>query len=316
VTCLRRKRACGLSDDAFDILEAQRRVFASSLKPLERLVALALIDHWSTKSPRPFASVTRLEHWTGLSRHPVIAALKGLRGKGAILVSESKNGSRHTYDLTPLMRLPVHEVHRSEPSTSAPKAPVTNAPPVHEVHRTSARGAPPPVHEVHSKEPNKEPNEGTQRSRAGARKRSAPSQVLLIAEPEQSAPDSEHQTVCACYFETFKAQRGEDPVFGPLEGKAIKDLLRKAGTAERACEFIKRAFKSFRAATVTIQQIAKDPSAFVEEKGKGFKPQAVTSELDHLGRGTGLGQPAGPRHAGPESTTSTLPIAAQREVMP
>jgi hypothetical protein len=125
------------------------------------------------------------------------------------------------------------------------------------------------------------------RSRSGAR---APrgSQVPLIGdlgEPEKS----QHQAVMACYADSYEAEHGEKPVIGSIEGKAVKDLLKKAGSAEKACEFIGRAFLSFRRSTVTIQQIAKDPSTFHPEALKrGQRPvQATTPELDGLGMAKG-----------------------------
>jgi hypothetical protein len=255
----------------FNLTKAQRRIYTSNLRPLERLVALALLDHWSKKFPQPFASISRLQQWTGLSRHPVVAALRGLRERGAIVVTESKNGSKSTYDLTPLMHLPVHEKHRSEPETSAPDAPVKVDEPVHEKPTAGAPDAPQPVHvfsqtSINSAAiPPKEPHEGTNRrnhiSRASARKGS---QVPLLAgegEPRQS----DHQIVVDFYVVAYRSEHGEAPVFTSEEGSAVKRLLKKAGSAEKACEFIRRAFASFRKKTVTIQAIARDPSAFRED---------------------------------------------------
>jgi hypothetical protein len=128
----------------FDMLAAQKRVFASGLKPLERLVALALVGRWSRSSPRPFAGVDVLAADTGLDRKAVMRALGGLRAAGAIEVHGGER-RRTFYELAPLMLL----VPQRDQSPTAP-----------------ANGSGPPegpelVPQRDHKEPTKEPMSGS-----------------------------------------------------------------------------------------------------------------------------------------------------------
>ncbi len=114
-----------------DLLGGQRRVFNSKLKPLEKLLALALLDNWSPSSPEPWPSLSELQRKTGLSRHAVLAAIRGLLAQGAIAVSTRRptvggavvRGAKPTnhYGLTGLMTLP------DAGATSARPAPVPDA---------------------------------------------------------------------------------------------------------------------------------------------------------------------------------------------
>jgi hypothetical protein len=146
----------------FDLVVAQRRIFESALEPLERLVALAILDHWSRKSDKPYPSITRLQAWTGLCKNAVLHAIRGLKRAGAIQVTSGGNGTSNAYDIGPLMRLPVRETNRSTWSTGSPDERV------HQTNATSSPGAPRPVRPTNPKEPTEGTNEGT---KSGARKR-------------------------------------------------------------------------------------------------------------------------------------------------
>ena len=169
-----------------DLLAAQRRVFESDLRVLEKVVALALLDHWSQESQHPYPSVSRLARWTSLSRHGVLDALKGLKERDAIRVVDAKHGRASKYDVSPIMSLPA----RGEASTGTSGGPVpvgdlypwgtgSSQEPVAVGHRTSTRGVQGPVPVGYPKEPSKEPKkEPIARARAnppmvGARTRKA-----------------------------------------------------------------------------------------------------------------------------------------------
>jgi hypothetical protein len=106
-----------VSHGGFDLLLAQRCVFRSTLRAPEKLVGLALLDHWSRGS-ETFPSVQRLATWTSLDRTSVMRALQGLEQRGAILVTRRK-GAPNRYELGQLTLLPVAE---SDRSTSTPVA--------------------------------------------------------------------------------------------------------------------------------------------------------------------------------------------------
>jgi hypothetical protein len=100
-----------VSDGAFDLLQAQRAVFRSSIRAPEKLVALALLDHWS-RGTETFPSVQRLAAWSSLDRTAVMRALQGLERQGAIVVKRQK-GVPNRYALGQLSLLPVAESDRS-----------------------------------------------------------------------------------------------------------------------------------------------------------------------------------------------------------
>lgn len=83
-----------------DLLSAQRRIFTLDLKPTEKLVALAILNHWS-RNRATYPSVPRLALWTGLSERTVQTCLAGLQQAGAIGVKRQV-GTSNTYDLSPL----------------------------------------------------------------------------------------------------------------------------------------------------------------------------------------------------------------------
>lgn len=206
------------------LLKAQRRVFSSTAKPLERLVALALLDHWSAKSMVVFPSFDRLESWTGLCRHAIDSALRGLEAAGLVRV-ERKRGCPSRYNLAPLF------AKQTSDETSAPDALVTSAPDallqtkqaVHQTHHSSAPDALLPVHQTHSKEPKKEPKKGSTTS--------------PLAKSGKSPHPNAH-ALKVHYIETFRATRGTEPVFAESQWsramKALGQLSDAAGGLEKA----------------------------------------------------------------------------------
>ena len=278
--------------ESFDILTAQRRLFESGLRPLERLVALAIVDFYSATSPSPFPSVNLLAQRTGLDRKAVMRAIDGLNVAGAIRVVDGKKGTANRYLLGGLMTLPAgkgREVAQcatsGEPAKEQPRPPTAPAQAVPRKDR-SLTGTSPPQVPVPPKDQSlsvpttgpsgglelvplgdpKDPIEGTQKKepkiRARARGRSP--QVSLLA--EETSEGTAHGKVVERYFQCFATEHGgERPTFDGEDGRAVKTLLKKAGSAERACEFIDRAFQSFRRSSVTIKQIARDPDGFTAE---------------------------------------------------
>lgn len=104
-----------------NLLDAQRAVFASSLGPNEKLVALALLNHWSP-SRDTFPGVNRLVAWTSLSRCSVMRAVKALETAGAVVVVRA-SGLANRYQLGALTSLPPRPVSHSDQSP-------TDTPPV------------------------------------------------------------------------------------------------------------------------------------------------------------------------------------------
>ena len=92
-----------------------------------------------------------------------------------------------------------------------------------------------------------------------------PSKKTPRATKPKSKNGPAHATVTKFYFEAFRAKRGTDPVgFDGADGRAIAKLLEKNnGDADAACKVITGAFACWKGDTVTIRQIASNPSEFI-----------------------------------------------------
>lgn len=188
------------------ILQYQRRVFASNLRAPARLVALAVLDHWSPTRPM-WPSVPRLATLTGLSERSVKTALAELEGAHALSVSRGR-GRRNEYTLGPMLT-------QDGPCSSAADAPVSSAggapdtraraAPVQEVPLSSAGGAPQVVQEVPPKEPSEQTQEVTQSPRKPRRKPQRPIPADWEPLPRQRERAQERGIDCALAAERFRA---------------------------------------------------------------------------------------------------------------
>lgn len=165
--------------DAFDLLGAQRAVFRSSLSAAEKLVLLAMLDHWSRRETEPFPSVPKLEDWTSLGRTTVIEAIKALE-RGDVLKVKREVGKPNRYDLSGVCpgSLPVRQSDQS----------ATRTRPSGEPHPSATRTE--PVRQADPKEPRKEPKK---EPRGSARTR-RPSWRKV---PEDWQPKPEHRALAA-----------------------------------------------------------------------------------------------------------------------
>jgi hypothetical protein len=108
--------------DELDLLPTQRSVFRSGLRSAEKLVALALLDHWSAAG-EVFPSVNRLAAWTSLDRTTVMRALDALKARGAIVVIQGERGKANRYELRQLSLLAPDQSHHATSRTTRPVAP-------------------------------------------------------------------------------------------------------------------------------------------------------------------------------------------------
>src|SRR5690606_7908945 len=178
VAARRRCGGVGVSD-AFDLLGAQRAVFRSSLSAAEKLVLLAMLDHWSRRETEPFPSVPKLEDWTSLGRTTVIEAIKALE-RGDVLKVKREVGKPNRYDFSGVCpgSLPVRQSDQS----------ATRTRPSGEPHPSATRTE--PVRQADPKEPRKEPKK---EPRGSARTR-RPSWRKV---PEDWQPKPEHRALAA-----------------------------------------------------------------------------------------------------------------------
>lgn len=150
------------------LIGAQRAVFESALSSTEKLVLLAILDHWSRAEPSPFPGVKRLAACSSLSSRAVLTAIKSLEAKGALRVTRT-NGKSNAYDLGSVFRRAL-PTRRDRCSTFTGEA----RSPVKQVHATGEAGSPGPVNVVHPKGPSKGPKKEPSRDRARKSKRAAP----------------------------------------------------------------------------------------------------------------------------------------------
>ena len=109
-----------------NVLLVQRHIFASMVDASTKLVALALLNHWSRAS-ETFPSVARLSTWTSLNRTTVMRCVATLKQLGAIEVKTDK-GRANRYELGQLSLLPVAPRDQSDNATSRTTRPERVAP--------------------------------------------------------------------------------------------------------------------------------------------------------------------------------------------
>lgn len=110
-----------------NLLLVQRHIFESGVDASTKLVALALLNHWS-RATETFPSVARLAVWCSLNRTTVMRCLATLKQLGAIEVKTDK-GRANRYELGQLSLLPVAPRDRSDNATSRVTRPEPVAPP-------------------------------------------------------------------------------------------------------------------------------------------------------------------------------------------
>jgi hypothetical protein len=109
-----------------NLLLIQRHIFESSVDASTKLVALALLNHWS-RATETFPSVARLAVWCSLNRTTVMRCLSTLKQLGAIEVKTDK-GRANRYELGQLSLLPVAPRDQSDNPTSRTTRPEPVAP--------------------------------------------------------------------------------------------------------------------------------------------------------------------------------------------
>ncbi len=179
-----------MSGDIDDLRDTRRHVFRSSVDSSTKLVALALLDHWSP-STDTFPSIVRLATWTSLDRTTVLRCVRTLEHLGGILVTR-QNGASNRYALGRLALLPVARdqsdsttgrTSRPEPVAPADPTSRTTRPEVsqevsQEVSHSAGRAPDPP-------------REGVQRHKRTQRRRSE------TAMPPDWQPTDAHRAFAA-----------------------------------------------------------------------------------------------------------------------
>lgn len=120
------------------LMQAQRAVFSSSLGSAEKLVMLALLDHWSRAEPYPYPGIDRLAQWTGLGARTVRRTIGVLEQSGALCVRREV-GRGNRYDLGAAFSCSLPGVCAGNPGHGGLGARIKG-------EKISARAAPDPGH--------------------------------------------------------------------------------------------------------------------------------------------------------------------------
>jgi len=280
-----------MAEGEFDLLCAQRTILESTLPSRQKLLLLAILDHWSKRERFPRPGIARLMRLCTMCRGAVVANLAELvtsgvlpdphprRPDGSVWSGKSSHYDiekavyrldRLSSDATGLLRRPnrstpgVKPVYPVDPKEQKEqKEPIPTAPTSGTVDEPLALSAPEPAKAT---APNAKPR---------------PRGKTKLPDPEAGA---RHQRVVEHYCATFQAKRGEAPLFDGAEGTAVKRLLKKCkGDADKACRIITHAFGSFQADTITILGIARDPGRFLTPtttKTKGRTPVQNSGTFD------------------------------------
>ena len=130
-----------------DFLGMQRAVLRSTRPTTEKIVLLAIIDHWSEASQEPWPSVPTLATLSSLGRTAVLEALAALERDGVIAVRRVA-GRPNRYDLSRvsvvLAVVPVEPVRQADRSTALPAddAHTKAADPVRDADRSGPQTSP------------------------------------------------------------------------------------------------------------------------------------------------------------------------------
>jgi hypothetical protein len=179
-----------------DFLGMQRAVLRSTRPTTEKIVLLAIIDHWSEASPEPWPSVPTLATLSSLGRTTVLDALAALERDGIIAVRRVA-GRPNRYDLSRVtvaltaLAEPVRQADQSTSSASGDEP--TTAEPVRDADRSGPRTSPfggrdqsvwrtGPVRLADPKDPRKQPKKEATAVRARDAELPAAALALPIAE--------------------------------------------------------------------------------------------------------------------------------------
>ena len=134
-----------------DLLGMHRAVMRSTRSTTEKMVLLAIIDHWSEASPEPWPSVPTLSKLCSLGRTAVLESLAGLERDGVIGVRRVA-GRANRYDLSRVVSVLAA---RTEPVRDADRSGLQTRPSAGR-HQSAWRTG--PVRLADPKDPKKEPN--------------------------------------------------------------------------------------------------------------------------------------------------------------
>jgi len=180
-----------VSDDIDNLRETRRHVFRSSVDSSTKLVALALLDHWS-RATDTFPSIDRLAAWTSLHRTTVLRCLGTLEHLGGILVTR-RNGASNRYALGQLSLLPVAPLDQSDSATGR----TSRSEPVAPRDSTSRTARPEVGQEVSHQESHssaRTPDPSTERPEKRQRRRKRERQTAM---PPDWQPTEAHRAFAA-----------------------------------------------------------------------------------------------------------------------
>lgn len=206
---------------------AERAIFQARIRPSEKLVLLALLDHWSRKNPRPCPGISRLMCWTGLARQTVIDTIAELVRIGAL--PEPARGPRgmFIFEVSGL----VNELDRYK-----------DTPPVRESDRYANQTGLVPGPDRSKSTPSTGKVKASNQLQLGSiRSEESKEESKEESNTPPGKPAGSHQVVIATWSRLYENVRGCTPVVNGRNAKAAKDLLRQLPLAE-VLDVLERAF--------------------------------------------------------------------------
>ncbi len=261
------------------VVSARRAIWESNLKSLEKLVMLALLEHWSATTDT-FPSCSRLASFTSLSERSVRTSLTGLERAGFVGVSRT-NGRSNRYNLEPVFRLETKARGAAVPRQEMPgltKAgdAVVKSEPRQQVPPTPARAAAPPRHELPPKR-----------------------SIEEIQIRDHLSSGNQTTQLQAHYKETFKQRKGVEPSWGPKDygriNKYFKELIEALGGDLSKAKQVVR-------------------TALLDEWNSRIKPHEIFTDRDKwLGEAPRKKNQLNVRHTAPQRGTASHVQAATAE---
>ena len=258
----------------FNLRETRRAVFRSRLRPNERLLVLAILDHWSKRKPVPFPGIARLVRWTGLSRQTVVTLIAGLFEQGVFPDPRPRDEAGNVVKTTKPLRFDPAELvqrldqllvkpldqrrktHWSNPRQQLVYSSTSTGLALEPIQHQNGSGSSEVSNEVSREESKWPSSENDEAVSVKPKPRSKGSRT-----PEQRAA---HQRITTFYFEAFRKIRERDPVIGKPEGQAVYDLLTKLNWNEaETTRRIELGLSSW--AQATIRTIAADPDRIADK---------------------------------------------------
>jgi hypothetical protein len=269
----------------WNVVHVLDAIMESSLSGSQKLILLALVAHRSKRQPRPSPGMRRLSAMCSLHHETVGQNVDALE-RASLLRIDRRHRQAHLYDLDGLMLgllacppasigadriqdTPADRIEDTAGPVDVTQELTGSAGRADRIRGVKLTGSKTPKGQLRDKEgTNSASTSDAGSSTASLFSTNATPKLKAPRKPKARHPDpangAKHRALVAFYFEAFERKRGSKPIgFDGADGRAISKLLDKCkGEVEQASTVITNALASWKGDTVTIRQIAANPSEF------------------------------------------------------